>query len=246
MKVENGSLDINFANVKFIFQKEFRTYFDSAIAYVLIVVFLGLMSWFYVSNIFLIGLASMRSMFELTPIIFLFFAPAITMRLLSEEKKSGTLEFLTTRPVGDWDIVLGKFFAAWALVGMALVPTLLYLISIASIGDIDIGPVIGSYIGLLLMAAVYIGVGIFASSLTKNQIIAFIIGFLIMLVLYFLDKILIYLPIWMSSTIQYAGIDYHFSNIAKGVIDTRNIVYFLSLILFSLYLTVVSLERRKR
>ena len=235
----------DYPNVGIMFRKELRSYFNSAIAYVLIIVFLCLLGWFYVNNIFLYNVSSMRSMFDIIPIIFLFFVPALTMRLISEEKKSGTIELLTTKPINDIEIVLGKFFAAWALIALALLPTLLYYISVASVGKIDNGPIIGGYIGLLLMAGVYISIGLFASCLTENQIIAFIMGFVFVLVLFFLDKILLYLPDWMASSVEYFGIDYHFSNIARGVVDSRDIIYFLSVIIFSLMLSVRWLNRRK-
>lgn len=233
------------SNTNIIFRKELRSYFNSAVAYVVIVVFLAIVGWVYVSSMFLVNVASLRMMFELVPLVFLFVIPAITMRLLAEEKKAGTIELLSTKPIHDWEIVLGKFFAAWVLVGLALLPTLIYYITIAFLGDIDNGPVIGGYIGLMLTAGVYVGIGLLASSLTENQIIAFIIGLLLMLVLFLMDKMLIFVPEFMTNIIEYLGIDYHYSNIARGVIDSRDIVYFLSLLGFSLYLSVVSLERRK-
>ena len=194
---------------------------------------------------FLMNVASLRLMFEWIPLVFLFVVPAITMRLLAEEKKAGTIELLTTKPLHDWEVVAGKFFAAWALIALALLPTLIYYIMIAFLGDIDNGPVIGGYIGLLFMAGVYIAVGLLASSLTENQIVAFIVGLLLMFALFLMDKVLIFIPEFMISVVEYLGIDFHFSNIARGVIDTRDVVYFLSLLGFSLYLSVISLGRRK-
>lgn len=232
-------------NTVTIFKKELRAYFNSAAAYVLIVVFLALTGWFYVNDIFLYNVASMRLFFDIVPLIFLFIVPALTMRLISEERKTGTIELLTTKPVSDIEIVLGKFFAALALLFCAILPTLFYYITLASLGNIDNGPVVGGYIGLMLMAAVYISLGIFASSLTENQIVAFIIGFILILTLYFLDKILLYFPDWLASAVEYMGIGYHYANIARGVVDTRNIIYFLSAIVFALNLTLLSLKRRK-
>ncbi|MBP1678341.1 MAG: transporter [Bacteroidetes bacterium] len=228
-----------------IFRRELRSYFNSPVAYVVIVVFLAIVGWFFSSNLFLMNMATMRVVFELVPLVFLFFIPAITMRLLAEEQKTGTIELLTTRPVRDSEIVLGKFLAAWVLVAITLLPTVLYVIILASLGPLDIGPVATGYLGLLLMAAVYIGIGIVASSLTENQIVAFIISFLIILALFLLNKVLIYVPQGLASTLEFLGVDYHFSNIARGVIDSRNLIYFTSLIGFSLLLATVSLERRK-
>jgi ABC-2 type transport system permease protein len=234
-----------FSNVGTIFQKELRSYFNSAVAYVVIVVFLAIVGWMYTSSMFLINVASLRMMFELIPLVFLFVVPAVTMRLLAEEKKAGTIELLTTKPLHDWEIVIGKYLAAWALIGIALLPTLIYYITILFLGDIDNGPVIGGYVGLLLMAGVYVAVGLLASSLTENQIVAFIVGLLMMFAFYMMDKVLIFVPDFMTSVVEYLGIDFHFANIARGVIDSRDIVYFGSVLGFTLYLSVVSLERRK-
>ena len=246
MNIENYMKALpNLSNTGTIFRKELRSYFNSAVAYVVIVVFLAIVGWVYTSSMFLINVASLRLMFEWIPLVFLFVVPAITMRLLAEEKKAGTIELLTTKPLYDWEVVAGKFFAAWMLIALALLPTLIYYITIAFLGDIDNGPVIGGYIGLLLMAGVYIAVGLLASSLTENQIVAFIVGLLLMFALFLMDKVLIFIPEFMISVVEYLGIDFHFSNIARGVIDTRDIVYFLSVLGFSLYLSVVSLGRRK-
>ena len=233
------------SNVLPIYRRELRSYFNSPVAYVVIVVFLAIIGWFFTSNLFLMNVASLRIVFELVPLIFLFFVPAVTMRLLAEEKKSGTLELLTTKPVRDVEIVLGKFLAAWTLLAASLAPTVLYLVSVMAIGKIDMGPVFTGYLGLLLMGAVYIGIGLLASSLTENQIVAFILSFLIVFALFMMDKILIYVPEGFASTIEFLAIDYHFSNIARGVIDSRNIIYFGSLLGFSLFLATVSLQRRK-
>jgi ABC-2 type transport system permease protein len=236
---------VSWNNIRTIFQRELRSYFNSAIAYVVIVVFLAIIGWFHTSNLFLANVATLRLMFEIIPAVFLFVVPAITMRLLSEEKKAGTIELLTTKPLHDFEIVLGKFLAAWVLIGIALLLTLVYYITIALLGTIDNGPVIGGYFGLLLMACVYVALGLFASSLTENQVIAFIIGFVLVFALFMLDKILIYVPESLASIVEFLGIDYHFSNIARGVIDSRDIIYFVTLLGFTLYLTVVSLGRRK-
>lgn len=239
------SVFAQYKNIGPIFRKELRSYFNSAVAYVVIVVFLGIVGWFHTNSLFLVNVASLRLLFEVIPPIFLFVIPAITMRLLSEEKKTGTIELLVTKPLHDAEIVLGKFLAAWALVGVAIATTLIYYVTIASLGEIDNGPVIGGYLGLLLMAGVYVAIGLFASSLTENQVVAFIIGFVMVFAFYMMDKILPYVPEWLTTTVEFIGIDYHFSNIARGVIDTRDIVYFLTVLGFMLYLTVISLERRK-
>jgi ABC-2 type transport system permease protein len=235
----------SFQNIATIFRREIRSYFNSPVAYVVIIVFLAIIGWFFSTNLFLMNIASMRVAFELIPLVFLFFVPAITMRLLAEEQKSGTLELLTTKPIRDTEIVLGKFFAAWVLLAAALLPTLLYVLTVATLGPLDWGPVVSGYLGLLLMGAVYIGIGLFASSVTENQIVAFILSFLIVLAFFLMDKVLMFVPEGLTSTMEFLAVDYHFSNIARGVIDSRDLIYFGSLLVFSLYLTTVSLERRK-
>ncbi len=232
-------------NIAPIYVKELRSYFNSAVAYVVIVVFLALLGWFYASNIFLANVASMREMFEIARWIFLFVIPAITMRLLAEERKSGTIELLTTKPVHDAEIVLGKFLAAWSLMGIALLPSLVYYVTITSLGTIDNGPVVGGYLGLILMAGVFVSLGLFASSVTDNQIVAFLLGIFLVLVFFIIDKVLIFMPEGLASTLEYVSTDAHFLSMARGVIDSRDLVYFASILGFTLHCSVVSLERRK-
>ena len=167
------------------------------------------------------------------------------MRLLAEEKKSGTLELLTTKPVRDVEIVLGKFLAAWTLLAATLAPTLIWLVTLMILGNPDLGPVVAGYIGLMLTGGVYIAIGIFASSLTENQIVAFLIGLVIVLAFFLADKVLLYVPGFLAPVVEYMGIDYHFSSIARGVIDSRDIVYFGSILGFALLMATASLERRK-
>ncbi|HLE34118.1 MAG TPA: ABC transporter permease subunit [Bacteroidota bacterium] len=236
---------VQLKNIVPIYIKELRSYFNSAVAYVVIVVFLALLGWFYASNIFLANAASMREMFETARWIFLFVIPAITMRLLAEERKSGTIELLTTKPVHDAEIILGKFFAAWSLMGIALLPSLVYYVTISSLGTIDNGPVIGGYLGLLLMAGVFVSLGLFASSVTDNQIVAFLLGIFLILVFFIVDKVLIFMPEALASLLEYLSTDSHFLSMARGVIDTRDLIYFASILGFTLYCSVVSLERRK-
>jgi ABC-2 type transport system permease protein len=236
---------LNFQNILTIFRRELRYYFNSPVAYVVIIVFLAILGWFFSSNLFLMNIATMRVAFEIIPLLLLFFVPAITMRLLAEEKKSGTLELLATKPVRDGEIVLGKFLAAWMLIVATLVPTLVYVVVLMVAGSLDLGVVATGYIGLLLLGGAYIAIGLFASSITENQIVAFIVAFLIVLVLFLLDKVLIYAPEFMATTLEFLSADYHFSNIARGVVDTRDVIYFCSLTGFALYLATVSLQRRK-
>jgi len=232
-------------NILPIYRREVRSAFNSPVAYVVIVVFLAIVGWFFSTNVFLMNVASLRIVFDIVPLVFLFFVPAITMRLLAEEKKTGTLELLTTRPVRDAEIVIGKFLAAWTLLAAALVPTLLYLVTVIALGSPDLGPIFTAYLGLLLMGGAYIAIGLFASGLTENQIVAFILSFLFVVALFLMDKVLMYVPEGFATPMEFLAVDYHFSNIARGVIDTRDLIYFGSLLGFGLYLATVTLERRK-
>ncbi|MBI5476093.1 MAG: ABC transporter permease subunit [Ignavibacteriales bacterium] len=236
---------MNFQNIKNIYLKELRSFFNSPVAYIIIVVYLTILGWFFVSNLFLNNMSTLRTVFEMTPFLLLFFAPAMTMRSISEEKKSGTLELLFTKPIKEYEIVTGKFLAAWALYFFTLMPTLIYYITVATIGSLDTGAVIGGYLGLMLVGAVFLAISIFGSALTENQVVAFIVSLFIVFALFMLDKILFYLPTTLAVIFEYVSIDYHFSNIARGVIDSRDIIYYLSTIGFALYLATSVLQRRR-
>jgi ABC-2 type transport system permease protein len=228
-----------------VFRREIFAYFFSPMAYIVISVFLLLTGWFFTSELFLADDSSLRSVFAIIPFIFIFFAPAITMRLLSEEKKSGTIELLVTMPISDLEIVLGKYFAGLGLLVVALFFTLPYALTILVLGKPDIGMLITGYLGLILMGASYISVGVFASTISKNQVVSFIIAFMIIFILFLIDKFLPVMPAYLVPLLQYLSIDYHFANISRGVIDSRDLVYYLSLIIFMLSLAKLSLESRK-
>jgi ABC-2 type transport system permease protein len=230
--------------VTHIFKKEFRTYFVSPIAYIVIAIFLLVMGWFFFLAFFLINQANLRQFFTLLPIIFSFVVPAITMRLFSEELNVGSYETLLTMPVTFLDVVLGKFLAGVAFVAAMLIPTLAYPITVAFLGPLDWGPVIGGYIGAVLLGAAFSAIGLFASSLTRNQIIAFIVGVAICFSLTMIDWMLFFLPRSLLGFIQYLGAYFHFQNISKGILDSRDIVYFLSVSFISLYGTYLVLQER--
>lgn len=226
--------------------KEYRGYFGSPSAYIILVAFLLMGGWFFTSPLFLNNQAELRSLFNIIPIIYIFFIPAITMGLISKEKNTGTIEFLTTLPIKESGIIKGKFFASVGLIATGLMFTLIHLLTIMILGqNIDYGAIVCGYLGLLLLGSVYSSIGIFASSLTDNQIVAFIISFFIIFVLYILQYTLIFLPSSIAGFFQYISIGYHFSNITRGVVDSRNIVYFLSLIVLFLHLANVALSSRK-
>jgi ABC-2 type transport system permease protein len=218
-----------------VFNKEFRVYFVSPIAYIVISIFLLVTGWFFFTTFFLFNQASLRNFFALMPIIFSFVVPAITMRLFSEELNIGSYETLLTMPVTFVDVVLGKFLAAVAFVGASLIPTLSYPITVSCLGQLDWGPVVGGYLGAMLLAAAFSAIGLFASSLTRNQIIAFIIGVAICFTLTLIDKMLFFLPQFLLGALEYLGADFHFNNISKGIIDSRDLLYFLSVSFVGLY-----------
>jgi len=233
------------ANTMHIFRREFRHYFVTPIAYIVIAIFLVLTGWFFFSTFFLYSQAELRNFFSLLPIIFSFIVPMITMRLFSEEYNVGSYEILVTMPVTDRDIILGKFFAALAFIAVMLLPTISYAISVSLLGDLDWGPVVGGYVGALLLGAAFCAVGLFASALTKNQIIAFIIGMIICFALTMVDKILFFLPESMLGFFQFIGADFHFENVARGIFDTRDILYFVSVVFVALYGTFLVLQEKK-
>lgn len=233
------------SNVMPIFKRELKAYFDSPIAYVVIIGFLLITGWFFNTNFFMVAQADMRVVFGMIPFIFIFITPAITMRLISEERKTGTIELLVTMPIKDAEIIVGKFLAAVALLIAMILPTLIYAITVTFMGDVDQGPIIGGYLGLVLMGAGYLALGTFGSSLTENQVVAFIISWLLVFSFFLMDKVLFLLPSWLVTPLEYMSIEYHFQNISRGVIDTRDIVYYLSLITLSLVLASRSLAARR-
>jgi ABC-2 type transport system permease protein len=230
--------------VPHIFKKEFRTYFVSPIAYIVISIFLIIVGWFFFSTFFLFNQAGLRTFFALLPVVFAFVVPAVTMRLFSEELQIGSYETLLTLPVTFREVVLGKFLASVAFIAAMLFPTLAYPVTVSFLGELDWGPVVGGYVGALLLGASFAAVGLFASSLTRNQIVAFIIGVAVCFALVLIDKVLFLVPASLAGMLQYLGAGYHFENIAKGVLDSRDFLYFLSLIFLSLYATHLAMEEK--
>ena len=238
-----------------ILNKEINSFFSSLVAYITIGVFLlvlGLFLWVFPdSSILDYGYAGLDSLFSIAPYLFMFLIPAITMRSLAEERKEGTFELLATRPLTDWQIVLGKYFASLLMVLIALLPTLIYYITIYKLGvvegNVDTGAVIGSYIGLFLLGASFVAIGIFASSLTKNQIIAFTIAVFLSFVSFSgFDSVSRILSLQSLETyISAFGINEHYESISRGVLDTRDLVYFISFIALFLVITKTILGGRK-
>lgn len=228
-----------------IFTKELKGYFVTPIAYIVISIFLILTGWFFFSTFFLFNQAELRSFFQLLPIIFSFIIPAVTMRLFSEEFNRGSHELLSTMPVSFRAIIMGKFLAATAFVAIMLLPTISYGVFISFMGELDSGPWIGGYLGALLLGASFSAVGLFASSLTRNQIIAFILGMTICIFMTLVDKMLFFFPEGALSVLQFLGADFHFQNISRGILDSRDLLYFASVCFIMLYGTFLVIQEKK-
>ncbi|TCO07321.1 gliding motility-associated ABC transporter permease subunit GldF [Natronoflexus pectinivorans] len=239
-----------------LWKKEVMSFFSSLTGYLVAGVFLlmtALFLWVIPGNLNIPfgGYATLDSLFWIAPWLYLFLVPAVTMRLLADEKKSGTIELLMTNPLTDWHIVLGKYLAGVTLVVISLIPTLVYFISVhylaQPVGHIDHGAIWGSYIGLVLLAAVYASIGLFASALTENQIVSFVIAVVICFFFYSGIQSMAVLPFFrpIGGFLVQLGIDEHYQSISRGVVDSRDLVYFAGIITFFLVLTKTVLGSRK-
>lgn len=246
MKTSSGFLQKMKADrIKAILNRETYSYFSSPTAYIIIIVFLLIAGWFFSSTIFLIGEATLEGFLTNIPLLFVFLMPAISMKLLAEEYREGTIEILSTQPVNEEEIILGKYLSSIILLIVILAGTLIHPITLSIIGKIDSGRIIGTYIGLFLLGSFYLMVGTFASSLTNTQVVAFIIGFLFCFIFFLLGKIISFFPGAIGFILNFIGTDSHFENITKGVIDTRDIVYYLSFI-YLFFLSALYVMKRKR
>ncbi|MBD1397657.1 gliding motility-associated ABC transporter permease subunit GldF [Pontibacter sp. JH31] len=238
-----------------ILKKEFNGFLNSLIAYMVITVFLvaiGMFMWvFPESNVLDYGFADMQTLFNMAPWLFLFLIPAITMRTFAEEKREGTIELLLTKPITDLQLILGKYFAALLLALFALIPTLLYYYTVYELGNpqgnIDSAAVVGSYLGLVFLAGVFTAIGIFASSVSDNQIISFVIAIFLCYIFYTGFELIASIPVWGGSgyVISQLGIAYHYTAISKGLIDSRDVLYFLSVIAMMVLSAKLVLSSRK-
>ncbi|MEN8125840.1 MAG: gliding motility-associated ABC transporter permease subunit GldF [Bacteroidota bacterium] len=236
-----------------ILKKELNTFFASPIGYLVIIVFLlinGLFLWVFKGdfNILNAGFADLNSFFFITPWFFIFLIPAITMRSFSDEIRLGTIEILKTKPLSNWEILSGKYFGALLLIIIALIPTLIYVYTIVKlgnpVGNLDIGSTVGSYIGLLFLAGAFTSIGLFTSTLSNNQIVAFILGALLSFFMFYGFDALTELNFLPDFNVEKIGMHVHFNSISRGVIDTRDIIYFLSVTFFFLFLTKINLEKK--
>ncbi len=234
-------------------KKELRQFFSSLTGLISIVVFLilnGAILFIFPDNILDYGYATLDKFFQLAPFILLFLIPAITMRSFSDEFKGGTYEILQTKPLSRWQIIGGKYFASLIVVIIALIPTIIYAVTVqqlSAVGGLDLGATIGSYIGLILLAAVFVAISIFCSSLTSNPVVAFVAGAFLCFLVYNGFEAISKIPAFESGAdyfISMLGIDFHYRSISRGVIDTRDLVYFLTVILFFLLFTNKNLLTR--
>ncbi|MBI9030960.1 ABC transporter permease subunit [bacterium] len=233
--------------IKTIAQKEFSSFFKSPAAYMVLVGFLVITGWFFAHDLFLNNYSDIRDVLSFVPTIYLIFIPAITMGLVSKENYSGTIELLSTLPVKSYQIVTGKFFAGLGLIMVGILFSLIHPFTIMMIGtNVDVGTFFTGYLGLILLASAYTAIGLFASCLTKNPIIAFIVSFVIMFFFFILQYALFFIPSSIAGIFQYLSVNYHYSNLIRGVIDTRNIIYFVSLTFVFLFLAGTILDLKKR
>ncbi|UXE66446.1 MAG: ABC transporter permease subunit [Chryseotalea sp. WA131a] len=229
-------------------KRELQSFFDSLIAYIMLILFLGFsgfFTWLFGSDVFFVEQASLESFFNIAFWSLFFFIPALTMRLLAEENKTGTIELLLTKAVTDREVVIGKFLSTLLLVGIALAFTMPYAITVANIGNLDYGQVVCGYLGLLLMSAAYISIGLYASSLTHNQIVAFLLALFIGLFFHIIFGVLANnFTGFVAQLLNTLSLSNHFESIIRGVVDTRDLIYFGSIILIGLILSELSLTKR--
>jgi len=228
--------------------KELRIFFDSLTAYILIIVFLGMsgfFTWLFGSDIFFIGQATLQPFFSVAFWTLFFFTPALTMRMIAEENKTGTIELLLTKAVSDWEVIVGKFLACLLLIVIALALTLPYYISVWSMGPVDHGAVWCGYLGLILMSMAYISIGLFASSISNNQIVAFLLALFIGVFFLIIFQVLAGdFTGTIGEILDYLTINNHFESISRGVVDSRDIIYFLSITFLGLVLAETALSKR--
>ncbi len=236
------------AKIWIIAKKELSTFFDSLIAYILLIAFLGFsgfFTWLYGSDIFLRNQADLQVFFAIAYWTLFFFIPALTMKMLAEENKTGTIELLLTKAVSDWQVIFGKFLACLMLVAIALVLSLPYYITVWKLGPIDHSAVWCGYLGLLLMSATYISIGLFASSITGNQIVAFLLAlFLGMFFHIIFDVMANNFTGIIGEIFSYLSVSTHYESISRGVIDSKDIIFFLSIIFSGLIFSEISLSKR--
>jgi ABC-2 type transport system permease protein len=234
-------------NVLIILQRELASYFNSALVFVIVPIFLLMVGGFsmYFQAFFLSGILDMRSIFFWCAVSFLLLIPAFSMRAFAEEIRTGSIEMLVTLPISEEEMVIGKFLSVFVVVCFSLLLTLSYPMTLSTLGNLDWGPVLGGYIGLALLGAALSAIGIAASATSKNQVVSFLIAFAVSVVPFAMGYVLSSVPVDILPVVQYLSFDYHFSNLAKGVVDSRNIIFYLSVVALFLHLAVFQLEQRR-
>lgn len=228
-----------------IFKRELKAYFSSAAAYIVTGLYLLATGLFFFKDFYLYNRAELRMFFGMMPVILSFIIPALTMRVFSEERRSGSIETLMTLPVSETSVVTGKYLASFVSTLIMIAPTLLYLIPLCVFGKPDFGPIFGGYAGAVFLCACYTAIGVFASSVTKNQIIAFILSAVICIVLTLVDSFLVFFPAPVVSFFGYISANAHFNSISRGIVDTRDILYFLSVTALFFVMTVRAEQKAK-
>lgn len=229
-----------------IMKRELKSYFTSPVAYIVTALFLIIAGILFYSTFFLYDRAELRQFFSSLPLLLSFFIPALTMRIFAEERRVGSIETLMTLPVTELDVVTGKYLASFISTLIMLAPTLLYILPAAIFGSPDFGPIVGGYLGAIFLCASYTAIGVFATSVTKNQIIAFFTGFIICIVLTLIDSFLIFLPSPIVSFFSYLSANGHFTSISRGILDTRDLIYFISLTALFFATTVKVQQQAKK
>ncbi len=225
--------------------RQFRSFFNGPSAYIVVCFVLLMLGYFFWPTFFLSGVASVRFMFVILSSIIVFAIPAMTMGLLAEEKRTGTIELLVTMPVRDWEVILGKFFGVLGLYAVLLAMTVPYVISVSTLGHLDWGPVLSGYLGLLLQGAALIGIGLFASSITDNQLVAFFVSLAIGIPLWIVHFRRQLIPARILEQVEWFTFGYHFEGLARGVVDLRDVIYFLSVAGIGIALAYTALDSRR-
>lgn len=233
-------------NTLAIAKREFASYVNSPIPYILVTAYIAIAGFLYFRQLFAIThQADLRPFLELTPLFFCILVPLLTMRLVAEERKEGTLELLLTMPVTDWELVIGKFLAAVGVIAVLLLLTLAFPITVGALGPLDKGATVAGYVGCLLMASAYVAIGVMASALTRSQIVAALVAFFIGFGLFLLGSIGGILPHALGTIATALAINAHFMNIARGVIDTRDVLYYVSVIVICLLIAQTTIDSRR-
>lgn len=228
-----------------IFKRELKAYFTSPTAFIVTGLYLLITGLVFFSSFYLYNRAELRQLFGLLPLILSFFVPALTMRVFAEERRSGSIETLMTLPVNETSVVAGKYLSSFVSTLIMIAPTLFYLLPVCIFGKPDFGPILGGYLGAVFLCACFAAIGVFASSVTKNQIIAFFLAWVICIVLTMIDQFLIFLPAPIVSFCNFISANAHFTSIARGIVDTRDILYFVSLASLFFVMTVKAEQKAR-